>query len=347
MVSRSIRSAQTQIEQQNFEIRKNVLKYDEVLNKQRTVIYDERRRVLGGEDLHEQIRNMIDDVVTAYVAGATSDGFAEDWDLEALWTGLKQLYPVSVKLDELEQRSGGGLSSEFLIEELCADAQAAYDQREELLGVGPDGAPLLRELERRVLLEVLDRKWREHLYEMDYLQEGIQLRGYGQRDPLIEYQREAYDMFNAMMEGIKEEAVGFLFYVQVDVEQLEAPDEAEPETAAVVLEGGEAAPSVFADDAGHGDASAAPPAAADGDRAKVEDVIGRALGLPSHQPAKNLQYTAPTVDGEGGVQHSNAPSTAGGGGGFANASRNAPCPCGSGRKYKRCHGAPGASAPSS
>jgi preprotein translocase subunit SecA len=333
MVSRSIRSAQTQIEQQNFEIRKNVLKYDEVLNKQRAVIYDERRRVLGGEDLHEQIRNMIDDVVSAYVSGATGDGFAEDWDLDALWAGLKQLYPVAATVAELDERSGGGLSAEFLIEELCADAQAAYDKREESLGLAPDGTPLLRELERRVLLEVLDRKWREHLYEMDYLQEGIQLRGYGQRDPLIEYQREAFDMFSAMMEGIKEEAVGFLYYVQIDVEELAA----EP----VVVD---AAPS-DSTDAAIGSAAEqpqAPPAPAEpkSDTEKVQDVIGRALGVPSHQPASNLQYSAPTVDGEGGVQQSSASASSGGG--FANASRNAPCPCGSGRKYKRCHGAPGA-----
>jgi preprotein translocase subunit SecA len=331
MVSRSIRSAQTQIEQQNFEIRKNVLKYDEVLNKQRTVIYDERRRVLSGEDLHEQIRHMIDDVVSAYVSGATGDGYAEDWDLEGLWTNLKQLYPVSVSVESLDERSGGGLSSEFLIEELRADAHAAYDKREEELGPGPDGTPLLRELERRVLLEVLDRRWREHLYEMDYLQEGIQLRGYGQRDPLIEYQREAFDMFGAMMDGIKEEAVGFLFYVQVNVEELAADEEPEPVPVAVTAEGAEP-PQLDAP-------ASSLPAHAQSEHEKVQDVIGRALGVPSHQPAANLQYSAPTVDGEAAVQQGSAPA---GSGGFANASRNAPCPCGSGRKYKRCHGAPGA-----
>jgi preprotein translocase subunit SecA len=168
---------------------------------------------------------------------------------------------------------------------------------------------------------------------MDYLQEGIQLRGYGQRDPLIEYQREAFDMFSAMMEGIKEEAVGFLYYVQIDVEELAA----EP----VVVD---AAPS-DSTDAAIGSAAEqpqAPPAPAEpkSDTEKVQDVIGRALGVPSHQPASNLQYSAPTVDGEGGVQQSSASASSGGG--FANASRNAPCPCGSGRKYKRCHGAPGA-----
>src|SRR3954462_8878343 len=115
---RSIRSAQTQIEQQNFEIRKNVLKYDEVLNKQRTVIYDERRRVLLGEDIHEQVVHMIDDVITDYVTAATSEGYPEDWDLDTLWTGLKQLYPISTTAEELDERSGGGMNSEYLIEEI-------------------------------------------------------------------------------------------------------------------------------------------------------------------------------------------------------------------------------------
>src|SRR5436305_1403950 len=156
MVSRSIRSAQTQIEQQNFEIRKNVLKYDEVLNKQRTVIYDERRRVLLGEDIHEQVLHMIEDTVQGYVQAATGEGYAEDWDLDTLWTGLKQLYPVSSTPDELEERSGGGLSSEYLQRELVADALAAYPRHEEELTVD-----VLHELERRVILSVLDRNWRE------------------------------------------------------------------------------------------------------------------------------------------------------------------------------------------
>jgi preprotein translocase subunit SecA len=216
MVAKAIQSAQTQMEQQNFEIRKNVLKYDEVLNKQRTVIYDERRRVLQGADLTDQIRPMINDVVRGYLEGATSSGYAEEWDLEQLWTALKTLYPVSLTIDEAIEQAGGskaGLTREFLIEELTADAQAAYDQREEELG-----SEVLRELERRVLLSVLDRKWREHLYEMDYLQEGIGLRAMAQRDPLVEYQREGFDMFAAMMDAIKEESVGFLFNLEVQVE---------------------------------------------------------------------------------------------------------------------------------
>ncbi|CAN5138031.1 preprotein translocase subunit SecA [soil metagenome] len=214
MVSRAIRSAQTQVEQQNFEIRKNVLKYDEVLNRQRTVIYDERRKVLGGADLHEQVRNMVDDVIEGYVFAATAEGYPQEWDLEQLWAELTRLYPVGIPLEKYDE-DRDGLSAESLIAEIQAEASAAYDAREASLGTGPGGEPVMRELERRVLMSVMDRKWREHLYEMDYLQEGIGLRAMGQRDPLVEYQREGFDMFNAMMEAIKEESVGFLFNVEV------------------------------------------------------------------------------------------------------------------------------------
>src|SRR5437762_3427453 len=220
MVSRQIKSAQTQIEAQNAEIRKNVLKYDEVLNKQRQVIYAERKRVLNGEDLHEQVQHMIDDVTGAYVSGATAEGYAEDWDLDQLWTSLKQLYPVGVTVEDVVEESGGGpdqLDADFLKARLIEDAHAAYEKREDELGSEP-----MRELERQVLLAVIDRKWREHLYEMDYLQEGVGLRAYAQRDPLVEYQREGFDMFSQMLDGIKEEAVGFLFNLEVQVEEAPA-----------------------------------------------------------------------------------------------------------------------------
>ncbi|MDM7490908.1 preprotein translocase subunit SecA, partial [Rhodococcus sp. CSLK01-03] len=218
MVSKAIKSAQTQVEQQNFEIRKNVLKYDEVMNQQRTVIYDERRRILRGEDLEGQVEHMITDVVTAYVDGATADGYVEDWDLEQLWTALRTLYPVGLDHKELATSPDGepaDLSREELREALLKDARAAYARREaEIDAIAGEGG--MRELERRVLLSVLDRKWREHLYEMDYLKEGIGLRAMAQRDPLVEYQREGYDMFVGMLEGLKEESVGFLFNLQVE-----------------------------------------------------------------------------------------------------------------------------------
>src|SRR3984885_1847161 len=230
VVSRAIRSAQTQVEQQNFEIRKDVLKYDDVLNRQRKVIYGERRKVLEGADLHEQIREMVDEVVAGYVAGETADGYPEEWDLNKLWQAFRQLFPISISVDDVVEEAGGdrsGLSGEFITEAAIADAQSAYERREEEFG-----SEVMRELERRVVLSVLDRKWREHLYEMDYLREGIGLRGYGQRDPLVEYQREGYDMFGAMMEGIKEESVGNLFNLQVQVQENPIVEEAAPNGAA-------------------------------------------------------------------------------------------------------------------
>jgi len=271
MVTNAIRSAQSQVEAQNFEIRKNVLKYDEVMNRQRVVIYEERRRVLEGADLHEQIRHMIDDTVEAYVTAATSEGYAEQWDLDQLWTALRTLYPVSMTVEELVAESGGdrgGLTAEFLAERLREDAHAAYDRREESLG-----AETMRELERRVVLSVLDRKWREHLYEMDYLQEGIGLRAMAQRDPLVEYQREGFELFGAMMESIKEESVGYLFNLDVQVE--EAPAEAGPTLTAE---------------------SAAATAAARHLLAK---------GLEEKRPT-HVEYSAPTLDGAGGVTHRSA-----------------------------------------
>ncbi|EHI46529.1 preprotein translocase, SecA subunit, partial [Rhodococcus opacus PD630] len=219
MVSKAIKSAQTQVEQQNFEIRKNVLKYDEVMNQQRTVIYNERRQILEGKDMEGQVEKMITDVVTAYVDGATAEGYVEDWDLEQLWTALKTLYPVGLDYKELVGEGDDGetndITADELRETLLKDAHDAYARREaEIDGVAGEGS--MRELERRVLLSVLDRKWREHLYEMDYLKEGIGLRAMAQRDPLVEYQREGFDMFGGMLEGLKEESVGFLFNLQVE-----------------------------------------------------------------------------------------------------------------------------------
>ena len=224
-VTSAIANAQGQVESQNFESRKNVLKYDDVMDRQRKVIYAERREVLEGKDLQEQIRTFLDDTVTGYVTGATEE-FAEEWDLDALWTALRQIYPVSVDQEAVEAEAGGkaNLDRDELIEALKADAHAAYLAREEEIG-----EPVMRELERRVVLSVLDRKWREHLYEMDYLREGIYLRAYSQRDPLVEYQREGFEMFAAMMDAIKEESVGFLFNLDVQVEEEEIDEEDEEE----------------------------------------------------------------------------------------------------------------------
>src|ERR1700742_2348283 len=222
VVTRAIRSAQTQIEQQNFEIRKDVLKYDDVLNRQRKVVYGERHSVLEGADLQEQVQTMADEVIESYVNGATAEGFPEDWDLNKLWRAFKALFPISVTVEELEDDAGGkaNLTADAITDVAIEDARVAYERREEELT--PE---IMREFERRVVLSVLDRKWREHLYEMDYLREGIGLRAMAQRDPLIEYQREGFDMFNAMMDGIKEESVGALFNLQVEVQQNPVTDE--------------------------------------------------------------------------------------------------------------------------
>ncbi len=220
-VTGAIASAQAQVEAQNFDTRKNILKYDDVMSSQREVIYSERRRVLKGEDLHEWISAMIEQVTNAYVHGAT-EGFAEEWELEKLWTALKTLYPISLSIDDVDESVGGraGLTTELVQEIIAEDALKAYAAREEELG-----SEITRELERRVVLSVLDRKWREHLYEMDYLREGIGLRAYSQRDPLVEYQREGFDLFNSMMEAIQEESVGFLFNLEVQIEPDEDPDD--------------------------------------------------------------------------------------------------------------------------
>ncbi len=270
MVSNAIRSAQTQVEAQNFEIRKNVLKYDDVLNRQRQVVYGERRLVLEGEDIKDQVQTFLKDTLGAYVAAATGEGFPEDWDLETLWTALSALYPISFTIKDLENELGSrsALDTDYLEQRVVDDAISAYATRESALG-----SEVMRELERKVLLSVFDRKWREHLYEMDYLQEGIGLRAMAQRDPLVEYQREGFDLFAAMMDAIKEEIAGYLFNVEVSVE--------------------ESSKSV------------------------------NAKGIQDHSAPTQLQYSAAD---ESGVQTSGGPS------------RNAPCPCGSGKKYKRCHG---------
>jgi preprotein translocase subunit SecA len=324
-VTGAIASAQGQVESQNFESRKNVLKYDDVMNRQREVIYGERRGVLEGADLESQIRTFLDDTITGYVTGST-EGYAEDWDLDGLFTALHQIYPSQLTAESVEKAAGGraAMSREALIADLKKDIQAAYDRREAEMG-----EEVMRELERRVILSVLDRKWREHLYEMDYLREGIYLRAYSQRDPLVEYQREGFDMFAAMMDGIKEESVGFLFNLQVEVE----PDEVEEEDA-------------FTDSDRVGQQVAAPaldPTTPQIDFAQAQSHADhnhapqiRAKGLERKAKPQNLNYSAPSEDGDAEVTAGPADHDP-----FAGTGRNADCPCGSGKKYKKCHGAPG------
>jgi preprotein translocase subunit SecA len=413
VVSRAIRSAQTQVESQNFEIRKDVLKYDDVLNRQRTVIYAERRKVLEGADLHEQIRGMVAEVIASYVAVATADGYPEEWDLDKMWRAFKQLFPITLTHEALLEEAGGdksGLTADLLTDMVQENAQEAYDRRETELT--PE---LMREIERRVVLSVLDRKWREHLYEMDYLREGIGLRAMAQRDPLVEYQREGFDMFNSMMDGIREESVGSLFNLQFEVQEnpiveevgagaqlgfggslpgitaggahaagpgqpstgAEAPAPPAPKAprrAAPPPPPAEPAPVVppaafgkkpgvasksrgrhAADGRGHATAAGRGQAATRSSQAAArpepddsvepQDSIPESVAagpqpvLPAGfepQRPRTLQYSAPTEDG--GVELHSDTSAADP---YVTANRNDPCPCGSGRKYKRCHGGVG------
>ncbi|MBW9110109.1 preprotein translocase subunit SecA [Microbacterium trichothecenolyticum] len=215
MVTRAIKSAQSQVEARNAEIRKNVLKYDDVLNRQREAIYSDRRHILQGDDIADRVQHFIEDAINAVIDDHTGAGHSENWDFDALWTELKTLYPVGVTIDEVVAEAAGrkgGITSEGLKREILSDARIAYETRQNALGEAAT-----RELERRVVLQVLDRRWRDHLYEMDYLKDGIGLRAMAQRDPLIEYQREGYQMFQAMMGQIKEESVGYLYNLEVEV----------------------------------------------------------------------------------------------------------------------------------
>ena len=351
-VSRAIRSAQSNVESMNFEIRKDVLKYDDVMNRQRKVVYQERREVLEGADLKAQISGMTDDVVGEYVAHATADGFPEEWDLDKLWRALKQLYPVGLTIDGVVADAGGErshLSADLLDELIKEDARDAYERREQELT--PE---VMREVERRVVLSVLDRKWREHLYEMDYLREGVSLRGYGQRDPLIEYQREGYDMFTTMMDGIKEESVGSLFNLQVQVQPNPIMAEENGNGTApgpvISLSAGAPAPAAPPQQTAQPAPRQQParqqpqparqpqPAGQAAEPGQQGLPAGLAKGLSRPQRSGRLSYSAPADDGSGTAQHKTGGVAASSD--FANVGRNAPCPCGSGKKFKQCHGDP-------
>ena len=218
MVTRGIAGAQRQVESRNYEIRKNVLKYDDVMTEQREKVYSERRRVLDGEDLEPQIEAFRAQAVSSIVNAGTAEGRPDEWDLDALWDELGRLYPVGLSQDEVVEALGGkdALTSERLIDELSEDVAVAYEDAEarieaNALAHAQLGDEPMRTLERRILLAVVDKRWREHLYEMDYLKEGIGLRAMAQRDPLVEYANEGARMFRAMMEGIREETVEQIF----------------------------------------------------------------------------------------------------------------------------------------
>ncbi len=355
MITRAIESAQKQVEAQNFEMRKNVLKYDDVMNRQRHAIYGDRMKVLEGTPVDEQLRGTVERVVRAGVENFTA-GLPDDWDLDELWNEMRELYPVSLEQDDWEVVD----DADELADAFAEDAANAYDAREEALG-----EEAMRELERQVWLTVLDRKWREHLYEMDYLREGIGLRAMAQRDPLIEYQREGAQMFDQMRDGFAEEVVGYLFNIDVQVvpdeqtgPQLTAESAAATagKLAGVKLGAGaavgsaETAASEAASDAGvkvsAGDGAATEAA---GSQPKPKRAAQTDSGAPAPKRAATLRvkgaetptdpsklsYSSP--DEQGGVDKRGAARKTDDDP-YAGVGRNQPCPCGSGKKFKMCHG---------
>ena len=308
ILSRQIENAQKKVEEQNFVARKNVLKYDDVLNKQRTVIYDQRRRVLEGQDLSEEVRAWVDEVIARVVAHFTENEYAEEWDLEGLVKAMDALYvqpaeePITV--DELREDLGS-LTRETLIEDFTEEAQERYAAKEEELG--PE---LMRELERFIILQVVDTRWREHLENMDYLREGVHLRAMAQKDPLVEYTSEGHVMFEELNGTIREEVVGHLFHAQL------APEDADELQRLQEAQAAEAAGLAY-----------------EHDQVAGSQAIGAAA----------------LADGGGNGASVTAGGLFAGGGSVATATRtvadrdkigrNDPCWCGSGKKFKKCHGA--------
>jgi preprotein translocase subunit SecA len=289
MVSRAIERAQTQVESQNFEIRKNVLKYDEVMDKQRHIIYGERRKILEGEDIHDQALELVTDVIESAVSEhANPDLEAEEWDWEALFTRMRELYPTGLQPEAFDRVNA---SYEEVLERFLTDGLEVYGKREEEIG-----KENIREIERLVLLNVIDNRWREHLYEMDYLQEGIGLRAMGQKDPLVEYQREGFDMFITMQETIKEDFVRYIFHVETV-----SREERRPQPARVRQERRQIPMAQMAATQG-----GAGPTGEPGEVERDDEGLHIEQAVSDKVP------------------------------------RNAPCPCGSGKKYKHCHGRPGA-----
>lgn len=332
-VSKGVRNAQKSVESRNYEIRKNVLKYDDVMNKQREVIYAERQAVLKGEDISSDVNRFLSDTLKSYVTAAVKGSDKpKDWDLEQLWKAVGEVYPITLEADDV-RKSLEGLKHEAAVskleETLIEDAVAQYTKREEKFG-----AELTRQLECRVVLAVLDRKWREHLYEMDYLKDGIGLRGMGQRDPLVEYQREGYQMYNAMVEAIKEESIQLLFHL--DVKQVQADQEQSAEQAQAAQTSGPADPDADTETDTEAEAAEDSAAATDTDTEKKAPaapaaktgIVGPAPlthaneKVPASRRPKTEELRSPWADGRT----------------FPGTPKNAPCPCGSGRKYKLCHG---------
>ena len=338
-VTKGVRTAQKAVESRNYEIRKNVLKYDDVMNKQRTVIYSERQAVLKGEDIHKDILRFISDTVESYIKGANKGSEKpKDWDWEGLFKALNTVIPTKVDEDEARKIVGGlkGAKAVEAVRDLIVeDARQQYGEMEET--IGETG---LRDLERRVVLAVLDRKWREHLYEMDYLKDGIGLRGMGQRDPLVEYQREGYQMYNSMIEAIKEETVQLLFHI--DIKQVATTDEAVDEVEETAESADTIAVASGPDENGESVVEAAEGEVEDTDAKQA--IAESAAASGAGESTLPVAGPAPISHAEGKVPVSKRPKSEelktpwADGRTFPGTGKNAPCPCGSGRKYKMCHG---------
>ena len=310
MLSKQIENAQKKVEEQNYLSRKRVLEYDDVMNEQRRVVYKYRREVLEGRDMGDVAREQIGGVVANKVGDYTASDVFEEWDLDGLETQLGTLWPVSVDLAELDPQTS---SREQVTELLTEDVLAAYDEREEEFG-----EELMRALERHILLQIIDTRWKEHLAEMDYLREGIHLRGFAQIDPLVAYKNEGYIMFQALMDSIWEEFARLIFHVDVEIEPAAVDDTFGPEDAPsdVNYSGGTAAdqPSALAEARAAAGSAAAATATAPA-AAAAAATGGNGAGNGGTNPAT-------VVKGED-----------------EKIGRNDPCWCGSGKKYKKCHGA--------
>jgi preprotein translocase subunit SecA len=292
ILSKQIENAQKKVEEQNFVARKNVLKYDDVMNTQRMVIYEQRRRVLDGEDMSDQVRDWIRETVEAGVGQFSDSEFAEEWDLDGLVANMQSLYDTDISVSELREEVDVS-SREALTEEFVDDALETYDEREQEFG-----SELAREIERYVILQTVDQRWREHLEAMDYLREGVHLRAFAQKDPLVEYRGEGHTMFEELGQTIREEVVFTLFHVAVQVEQPALEPMHAPEANLHYEHETSAGAEAIAAAGSSATAVAEPP-----------------------QATSPLQTTAQAVN-----EHKDV-------------GRNDPCWCGSGKKFKRCHGA--------
>jgi preprotein translocase subunit SecA len=305
MLSRTVENAQKKVEQQNFLIRKRVLEYDDVMNEQRRVIYKYRREILEGRDMSEVSRQEVGEVISRMVSEYTQSEVFEDWDLGGLQTQAAQLWPLTVDLGEIDPSSSDRQEISRVFTE---DALAAYDKREEELG-----DELMRYLERQILLQIIDNRWREHLYEMDYLREGIHLRGFAQIDPLVAYKNEGFTMFEELMNSIWEEFARVIFHIEVTIEPTDLEPEPAQPTDLSYAGGGPEQPSAIEEASQAAMAQGSAPAA--GAAAVGTAATAGGNGASSENPATVVKSDRDKIG------------------------RNDPCWCGSGKKYKKCHGA--------